>query len=49
MKTSFAKKFMVIALALAMVFTFAACGGSSDSGSSEGGDYRGYSRISNCD
>ena len=38
MKTSFAKKFMVIALALAMVFTFAACGGSSDSGSSEGGD-----------
>ena len=38
MKTSFVKKFMVIALALAMVFTFAACGGSSDSGSSEGGD-----------
>ena len=39
MKTSFAKKFMVIALALAMVFTFAACGGSSDGGGSdEGGD-----------
>ena len=31
MKTSFVKKFMVIALALAMVFTFAACGGSNDS------------------
>lgn len=29
---------MVIALALAMVFTFAACGGSSDSGSNDGGD-----------
>ena len=39
MKTSFAKKFMVIALALAMVFTFAACGGSSGGGGSdEGGD-----------
>ena len=35
---SFAKKFMVIALTLAMVFTFAACGGSSDGGSDEGGD-----------
>ena len=38
MKTSFVKKFMVIALALAMVFTFAACGGSSDGGSDDGGD-----------
>ena len=37
MKSSFAKKFMVVALALAMVFTFAACGGSS-SGGDEGGD-----------
>ena len=36
MKTSFVKKFMVIALALAMVFTFAACGGSNDSGSGDG-------------
>ncbi len=35
MKSSFAKKFLVIALTLAMVFTFAACGGSSDSGSSD--------------
>ncbi len=37
MKTSFVKKFMVIALALAMVFTFAACGGSNDSGSGDDG------------
>ena len=34
MKSSFAKKFLVVALALMMVFTFAACGGS-DSGSGE--------------
>ena len=35
-KNSYFKKFMVIALALAMVFTFAACGGSSDGGSDDG-------------
>lgn len=36
-KNGYFKKFMVVALALAMVFTFAACGGSSDSGSSDEG------------
>ena len=40
MKNSFAKKFLVVALALAMVFTFAACGGS-DGGSGDGGDAAG--------
>ena len=35
MKSSFAKKFMVVALAMVMVFTFAACGGSSDGGSGD--------------
>ena len=38
MKSSFAKKFMVVVLAMAMVFTFAACGGSeSGSGDAEAG------------
>ncbi len=37
MKSSFAKKFLVVALALMMVFTFAACGGS-DSGSGDSGE-----------
>ena len=36
---------MVIALALAMVFTFAACGGSSDSGSSDSGAAEGAATI----
>ena len=40
MKSSFAKKFLVVALALVMVFTFAACGGSSEGSgdTEEGGD-----------
>ena len=38
MKSSFAKKFMVVVLAMAMVFTFAACGGSEGgSGDAEAG------------
>ena len=38
MKSSFAKKFMAVVLAMAMVFTFAACGGSeSGSGDAEAG------------
>ena len=44
-KNSYFKKFMVIALALAMVFTFAACGGSSDSGSSDSGAADGAATI----
>ena len=41
MKSSFAKKFLVVCLAMVMVFTFAACGGSSEGGESEGGDAAG--------
>lgn len=44
-KNSYFKKFMVIALALAMVFTFASCGGSSDSGSSDSGAAEGAATI----